>query len=1318
MAKHLKPKNTDTRRSRLNQKWKWKTVTTVLSICVALGTTAALMLPAVTMSEPPCELTEHTHSVEDGCYSITMGNGLVCDYDSLSIHRHTADCYDADQNLVCGYSDKLIHTHGSLCYDENGELVCLLPEIEEHEHSADCWSVPETVVDAGYIHDNSCWEWVTSAEPTCGIAESEGHSHGEGCVDADGALICGLDETSGHQHDESCFGSVQGGLICTEEEREPVIETGEPELTCEKEELIAHIHGDGCFFYDEEREEEILICSEIVVESHQHNDVCFAEVETKTLICERPEHTHTSECVLPTECTCGTESEIHTEGCPLSGAQLAENSFYQQLLSSTSLRDIFDSINADTASALDLTDKEVVGLESHITILYGAYETVPEDEEEAYLELLDMILILKENAGIFECTCGSDSNVHDPDCPLYDGQICTCGTEDGIHAESCAFYSLPFERQRRMLYAAPAEDNKADIYTNKTLVGTGDDLTIEIEAWTDGLVRSRPMDVVLLLDHSGSMYRAADGDEPNNTSIAMTYTGFINGGGDTTKGAQHPGYYVAITQRSRVPKVWNWNNETDLWTQYSVSLIRYNGAEQRWEHSAQVQCGTAGDNINTLNISATFREDEEMLWFPLADDPVYTNENGATRARYFKTLYGATIDAFYRVVDDLKTLPNANIAVAGFSSPIGYDSTKIGAGGTGVYIDGVFHNALIDTDLKDHIVQAWETTSQDGLDSISLALQNVRTNYGGTCTEGGFMLVNDLFQAAIDSGISSDDNHRVVIMFTDGEPTCKADSTVTYTGNETTDMNAALAQAYITKNTYGANVYAFGHHALLGTGSDATRRRTFMEYISSAYPEAENLTTPGGSMQGGTTDDNTYFGFVVTSHDFSAQLDAALRNILEASAGETREVYIRDVVTKYFNLDIDASRSIEAYAVPYTTTGFVTDQSEWIDLLAPGSDVVVTKTENADGTATIVVENYDLMENFVNTIDGDGEKILLRIPIVRHPQFIGGNQVPTNIQEQSGVYDAETDRVLSAFPLPKTDVTLLKPTINVPDLYLYLGSTLAKQLLIEDLWDTGIVSEPLSVIINSIGDAENLTLDLNKPSEEYGIDWQDDYAKLSLQILDKDGNVVSSLSDIRDDQTYSVQLVTDPIYEGEIGTDTTPSDTGDITVFYPTLVFQDDKYPFGVPMPNSEQMANRNWLKDNLIWKDSDGTASTEIGMTSKDVPAIELDCIPDYEGQTMPNQDVPVNVKVKKIGYVDDDVQRRCMFDWVVCDPDCGKALVIHNGEAESYEFYLHTQYTVALPETGGAGTFPYILSGWAIIVVASMLIYRTERKKRKEAR
>ncbi len=107
----------------------------------------------------------------------------------LSIHQHTAQCYDADKNLICGEADFVIHTHDESCYNDNGSLVCKLPEINEHKHNKDCYDENGKLI--------------------CKLTEVEAHKHNDKCYDNNGVLICGKLQTTEHIHGSACFKEVK-----------------------------------------------------------------------------------------------------------------------------------------------------------------------------------------------------------------------------------------------------------------------------------------------------------------------------------------------------------------------------------------------------------------------------------------------------------------------------------------------------------------------------------------------------------------------------------------------------------------------------------------------------------------------------------------------------------------------------------------------------------------------------------------------------------------------------------------------------------------------------------------------------------------------------------------------------------------------------------------------------------------------------------------------------------------------------------------------------------------------------------------------------
>ena len=294
-------------------------VVTVLAGVVVFCTTYALILPAITL-EKQCDIPEHTHT--DACYAQVTSvekRVPVCSAKTLEIHRHTADCYDANGNPTCGYADFVVHSHDSRCYDETGNLWCPLSEIEAHRHTADCYALPEghthaegcytsvrgNLVCGQHVHTDACYEWeqvlscdlptdsAEDAQPVlvCTKPEIVLHRHTPDCFDADGNLICGQTQILEHRHSDACFEAVA----------EPV-DTGK--LTCTD---TAHVHTARCYGTWE------LVCGQ---EEHTHSEACTAVESEETVFCGKDAHTHGEACRDENgELVCGTEEHTHSLAC-------------------------------------------------------------------------------------------------------------------------------------------------------------------------------------------------------------------------------------------------------------------------------------------------------------------------------------------------------------------------------------------------------------------------------------------------------------------------------------------------------------------------------------------------------------------------------------------------------------------------------------------------------------------------------------------------------------------------------------------------------------------------------------------------------------------------------------------------------------------------------------------------------------------------------------------------------------------------------------------------------------------------------------------
>ena len=296
-------------------------VVTALAGVVVFCTTYALILPAITL-EKQCDIPEHTHT--DACYAQVTSvekRVPVCSAKTLEIHRHTADCYDANGNPTCGYADFVVHSHDSRCYDEAGNLWCPLSEIATHRHTADCYALPEVhthtegcytsvrgnLVCGQHVHTDACY--TETAVLVCGLEESEEHQHDENCYETSRELSCGID--SDHSHTDACYEWEQV-LSC--DLPTDSAEDAQPELVCTKPEIVLHRHTSDCFDAGGN-----LICGQVQVLEHQHSDACFETVaepvDTGTLTCTDTAHEHTARCYGTWELVCGQEEHTHSQAC-------------------------------------------------------------------------------------------------------------------------------------------------------------------------------------------------------------------------------------------------------------------------------------------------------------------------------------------------------------------------------------------------------------------------------------------------------------------------------------------------------------------------------------------------------------------------------------------------------------------------------------------------------------------------------------------------------------------------------------------------------------------------------------------------------------------------------------------------------------------------------------------------------------------------------------------------------------------------------------------------------------------------------------------
>ncbi len=422
----------------------WRKVVRVMACAVVFCTTYALILPAITMERPLCELEEHTHS--DSCYvklTTREVRKLTCSYETLEVHKHTEECRNEDQELICGYADFVVHEHNGSCYGAGGVQVCVLPEIKEHEHTEECYLVEEQ---EEHIHDDTCYR-TELGELICALPETEGHAHTAECMTR-GDLVCTLEETEGHAHGENCSETV---LVC-DLTVEPHVHTEGcyTQLVCELPEDETHTHSDEC--------NGVVLSCDLTEQPHVHGDGCYQT----NLLCDLPEtagHTHGDGCyaVVP---GCGleeTEGHAHGDSC------------YEQLRELICQPEESEPTEAPEPELI--CEEEVIKLHTHDEDdCYETWvdengeeqkrliceETVVEEHvhtdscfvtEEVPLENVDTLTCGQEEGeththtdrcyGTWELVCGKEEHTHNEECTPEPETTYYCGKEEHTHTEEC-----------------------------------------------------------------------------------------------------------------------------------------------------------------------------------------------------------------------------------------------------------------------------------------------------------------------------------------------------------------------------------------------------------------------------------------------------------------------------------------------------------------------------------------------------------------------------------------------------------------------------------------------------------------------------------------------------------------------------------------------------------------------------------------------------------------------------------------------------------------------------------------------------------------
>ena len=330
--------------------------------------------------------------------------------------------------------------------------------------------------------------------------------------------------------------------------------------------------------------------------------------------------------------------------------------------------------------------------------------------------------------------------------------------------------------------------------------------------------------------------------------------------------------------------------------------------------------------------------------------------------------------------------PDSKVAVVKFA---GYKRDSVG--NDFYQKDGYTYNYT-------QIVKQLTTADVAGANVLKAAVNSFEAA-GATSADYGMQHAKTIIDGAKDDGCQ-----KVVVMFTDGEPTHSSG------GDFNTVANGAIAASKSIKEA-GATVYTIG---CFGT-TPSSDTDTYMNYVSSNYPNATSMTSGGAKA-----DPANYYKTVSSAAD----LNNIFTDISQTIGGTTVTLgstsVLRDVISDYFKLPAGADKSsIKAYSVDCLSKNSDGSYS-WQDKSA-WTAISPENIELTDNNKTINVTGFGYAANWVdqfgvNDSQSHGKKLVVEIPIV--PEQDATGSVKTN-GDASGIYaDSTVKDPVEKFPSP------------------------------------------------------------------------------------------------------------------------------------------------------------------------------------------------------------------------------------------------------------------------------------------------------------
>lgn len=533
---------------------------------------------------------------------------------------------------------------------------------------------------------------------------------------------------------------------------------------------------------------------------------------------------------------------------------------------------------------------------------------------------------------------------------------------------------------------AAGEDDGGKMVVDKTATLEDDGTyTIELSAYATGqttteiIKTGKPLDIVLVLDQSGSMadsiksyrytarptdsysYQDCKGNEYYYRDTDGNYYRVQGGGGGIGFGYYYL-YYVKNGEQHRLGGGLATVNTT-LW-----SGVLYTRQEISSMSKLDALKAAVTNFVNSVSANAKeFNVDHQIALVGFASNQSDGKSNQGSVS------YGSSDECWVNTglfvngrLKNYKTYQNRQ-----WNSLTAQD----------------YQNALVSVNTNGSITQ-----------SITTAISRIADS-GGTRTSYGLEMAQNVF--ANNPIPAGSDRQRVVVLFTDGEPG--------QSGYDSSEANSAISEAYTLKNTHNAKVYTVG----LYDDGPSSYVTNFMNYTSSNYPSAQSTNNHGDKV------DDKYY---MTASD-ADELNKIFMNIVEDSTESSTTVtlnaesVLRDILNDGFVLP--AGYNAQDNITVATKPGQMDEAGNisWGEIQENPSGITATADEE---TGTIEVTGFDYSKRYIAE-EHPGDVLLVTIRGVEATDAaITNAEISTN-NAASGIYEnTDDEEPFVRFPEPKT----------------------------------------------------------------------------------------------------------------------------------------------------------------------------------------------------------------------------------------------------------------------------------------------------------